>query len=250
MEMIQRFDDGSREEIYELLALKDILSFEDLERSDLFWKGVICYREQLWDDALGLFYSARSSTGTDGPVEFYIRRIEQLRSGVAALDWKSAPLSDLTVKRPNYPAAIAAHRRTKAPAASAPQRRRIALWMISRAARRPRAHHRSPPPSIPARAALLHRQALCEISAIRARRHAALRRQQHRDPPAQRTGAFRPLPPSVAASRRSTIGPEDLRIDALIERVKTKRPRSHPRPWRRREGEARQLPRRLLRPHR
>lgn len=92
MEMIQRFDDGSREEIYELLALKDILSFEDLERRDLFWKGVVCYREQLWDEALGLFYSARSSTGTDGPVEFYIRRIEQLRSGVQALDWKSARL--------------------------------------------------------------------------------------------------------------------------------------------------------------
>lgn len=92
MEMIQRYDDGSREEIYELLGLKDVLSFEDLERRDLFWKGVVCYREQLWDDALGLFYSARSSTGTDGPVEFYIRRIEQLRSGIAALDWSSARL--------------------------------------------------------------------------------------------------------------------------------------------------------------
>ena len=92
MEIIQRYDDGQREEIYELLALKDILSFEDLERRDLFWKGVVCYREKLWDDSLGLFYSARSSTGTDGPVEFYIRRIEQLRSGVSALDWKSARL--------------------------------------------------------------------------------------------------------------------------------------------------------------
>ncbi len=92
MELIQRYEDGSREEIYELLALRDVLSFEDLERRDLFWQGVIHYREQLWDDALGLFHSARSANGADGPVEFYIRRIEQLRAGTPALDWSTARL--------------------------------------------------------------------------------------------------------------------------------------------------------------
>jgi class 3 adenylate cyclase len=92
MELIQRYDDGSREEIYELLALRDVLSFEDLERRDLFWRGVIRYREQHWDEALGLFHSARSSTGADGPVEFYIRRIEQLRAGTPALDWSTSRL--------------------------------------------------------------------------------------------------------------------------------------------------------------
>lgn len=92
MEMIQRFDDGSREEIYELLGMRDTLSYEDLERRDLFWKGVVFYREQLWEEALELFYAARAPTGADGPVEFYIRRIEQLRGGLAALDWNSARL--------------------------------------------------------------------------------------------------------------------------------------------------------------
>jgi adenylate cyclase len=92
MELIQRYEDGTREEIYELLALRDVLSFEDLERRDLFWQGVIYYREQLWDDALGLFHSARSSSGADGPVEFYIRRIEQLRAGAPALDWSTSRL--------------------------------------------------------------------------------------------------------------------------------------------------------------
>lgn len=92
MELIQRYEDGNREEIYELLALKNVLSFEDLERRDLFWQGVICYREQLWDEALGLFHSARNSTGADGPTEFYIRRIEQLRAGAPALDWTTARL--------------------------------------------------------------------------------------------------------------------------------------------------------------
>lgn len=92
MEMIQRFDDGSREEIYELMGQRNVLSFEELERRDLFWKGVVFYREQMWDEALGLFYSARAAGGTDGPVEFYIRRIEQIRSGMPALDWSSARL--------------------------------------------------------------------------------------------------------------------------------------------------------------
>ena len=92
MEMIQRFEDGSREEIYELLGMRNVLSFEELERRDLFWTGVVYYRSQLWDEALDVFYSARAPKGADGPVEFYIRRIEQLRTGLAALDWNSARL--------------------------------------------------------------------------------------------------------------------------------------------------------------
>jgi adenylate cyclase len=92
MEMIQRFEDGSREEIYELLGMRDVLTYEELERRDLFWKGVVYYREQLWEEALDLFYSARAPKGADGPVEFYIRRIEQLRGGMAALDWNVARL--------------------------------------------------------------------------------------------------------------------------------------------------------------
>ncbi len=93
MELIQRFDDGaSREEIYELLARHNTLSDEQLERRDTFWKAVIRYREQSWNEALALFYSARTPGGTDGPVEFYIRRIEQLRAGLPSLDWNTARL--------------------------------------------------------------------------------------------------------------------------------------------------------------
>ena len=92
MELIQRADDGSREEIYELLAPRHALSEEALERRDTFWRAVIRYREQTWDEALALFHSARSPGGADGPVEFYIRRIEQLRAGLPALDWNTARL--------------------------------------------------------------------------------------------------------------------------------------------------------------
>ena len=91
MELIQRHqEERSREEVYELLALHGDLPLEEAERRDLFWKGIIYYRQQLWDEALIYFYSARLSHGADGPVEFYIRRIEQLRQGLASLDWSNA----------------------------------------------------------------------------------------------------------------------------------------------------------------
>jgi class 3 adenylate cyclase len=91
MELIQRYqDERSREEVYELLALRNILNDEELERRDMFWKGIVYYRQQMWDEALTHFYSVRLNNGTDGPVEFYIRRVEQLRQGLQSLDWSSA----------------------------------------------------------------------------------------------------------------------------------------------------------------
>ncbi len=91
MELIHRYHvERSREEIYELLGTRGTLTAGEAERRDLFWKGIIYYRQQLWDEALRYFYSARLSHGGDGPVEFYIRRIEQLRQGLASLDWSSA----------------------------------------------------------------------------------------------------------------------------------------------------------------
>ena len=91
MELIQRHaDERSREEIYELLALRHALPPEECERRDLFWKGIVFYRQQAWDQALTHFYSVRLSSGNDGPVEFYIRRIEQLRKGLHSLDWGNA----------------------------------------------------------------------------------------------------------------------------------------------------------------
>jgi class 3 adenylate cyclase len=88
MELIQRYADaGSREEVYELLGLKHMLDPEEAQRRDLFWQGIICYRQGLWDEALAIFHSIRPSDRVDGPVEFYIRRIEQLREGMPQLEW-------------------------------------------------------------------------------------------------------------------------------------------------------------------
>lgn len=93
MELIHRHQDTqSREEIYELLSLRNALTDEERERRDLFWKGIVYYRERLWDEALNLFHSARTPDGSDGPVEFYIRRIQQLREGLPALEMESGRL--------------------------------------------------------------------------------------------------------------------------------------------------------------
>ncbi len=90
MELVRTRDERTREEVYELLALKNVLSDDDLQRRDLFWKGIIYYREQLWDDALDHFRAALSARGEDAPLKFYISRIEQLREGLPQLEWRNA----------------------------------------------------------------------------------------------------------------------------------------------------------------
>ena len=89
MELVNRSADGVLEEIYELLAMKNVLSAEELERRDLFWKAVVYFREAHWDEAITLFCGARGHSGGDGPIEFYLRRIAQIRNGLPALGWSA-----------------------------------------------------------------------------------------------------------------------------------------------------------------
>lgn len=88
MELVRTRDERVREEVYELLAPKNVLSSDELHRRDLFWKGIIYYREQLWEDALDHFRAALPGNGFDTPLEFYIRRVEQLRAGLPQLEWQ------------------------------------------------------------------------------------------------------------------------------------------------------------------
>jgi class 3 adenylate cyclase len=93
MELIQRYPDGtSREEVYELITHKDQLSEPQRARRDLFWKGVVYFRENLLDRALVTFMETQEKYGSDGAVEFYIRRIEQMRQGLPALGWANSRL--------------------------------------------------------------------------------------------------------------------------------------------------------------
>jgi class 3 adenylate cyclase len=92
MELVRTRDERTREEVYELLGLRDSLPVDALNRRDLFWKGIIYYREQLWNDALDHFRAALPADGIDAPLEFYIRRTEQLRDGLPALEWSQTRL--------------------------------------------------------------------------------------------------------------------------------------------------------------
>lgn len=90
IELVRMREERSREEVYELLGLKHALTDEQIYRRDLYWKGIVYYREQLWDQALEHFHAALSAGGDDHPCEFYIRRIERMRTGTPALEWQSA----------------------------------------------------------------------------------------------------------------------------------------------------------------
>lgn len=93
MELIRLPERQAPEEIYELLAPKDALTAIDAERRDLFWKGVILFRERRWDEAGAYFQTAlHGAACEDAPVRFYLDRIAQARAGEHALDWDSTRL--------------------------------------------------------------------------------------------------------------------------------------------------------------
>ena len=88
MELIQRNpEEPAREEIYELLACKERLSEPQRERRDLYWKGVVFFREQRLDQALAVFRESLEKYGADSAADFYVRRIEQLQKGLPVLQW-------------------------------------------------------------------------------------------------------------------------------------------------------------------
>jgi len=93
MELIQRHsENASREEVYELIAEKDGLSEPQRARRDIYWKAVVFFRENLLDRALATFQETREKYGTDGAVDFYIRRIEQMQQGLPVLGWGNSRL--------------------------------------------------------------------------------------------------------------------------------------------------------------
>ncbi len=70
-------------EIYELLASKEEFSPEELERRNLFWKGVILYREHRWEEAKRCFEEALNTAGSeDGPARLYLNRIALGEAGM------------------------------------------------------------------------------------------------------------------------------------------------------------------------
>jgi class 3 adenylate cyclase len=68
-----------RLEIYEPLWLATEAKPEHVARRDLFWSGVVLYREKRWAEAYAEFQKARGPEGEDDPaLQFYLRRLEPL----------------------------------------------------------------------------------------------------------------------------------------------------------------------------
>ena len=88
MDMIRGRDERTLIEVYELMGTAGALSEEEAARRDAFWKGIIYLREERWDDALDHFEAALPPEGGDPSVEFYLRRVQQMRTGaVVAPAW-------------------------------------------------------------------------------------------------------------------------------------------------------------------
>jgi len=73
-----------RLEVYELLALAEKASAEEIARRDRFWTAILYFRERRWNEAFAEFNRARAENGSsDEPLEWYLRQLEPLRQRMA-----------------------------------------------------------------------------------------------------------------------------------------------------------------------
>lgn len=64
-------------EIYQLLSRSDQFSEEENRRRDLFWQGVIFFRERNFEAALDCFSRSRLPGSEDGPTAYFISRSQE-----------------------------------------------------------------------------------------------------------------------------------------------------------------------------
>lgn len=81
MEMLYDPEKDAMTEIYQLLGAKGSLAEEEAELRDLFWKGVILRREGRFEEALEFFSQVRRSGVEDGPLEFFLDRVQAELAG-------------------------------------------------------------------------------------------------------------------------------------------------------------------------
>ena len=81
-----------RLEVYELLALAENATAEEIARRDCFWMAIVFFRERRWTEAFAEFNRARGGNGQqDEPLQWYLRRLEPLCLNTAT---EPAPVSD------------------------------------------------------------------------------------------------------------------------------------------------------------
>ena len=79
LDFLRNTEVHERFEIYELLALSEKVSPEEIARRDQFWTGVLHFRARRWNEAFAEFSRAAGANGeTDRPLQWYLRRLEPL----------------------------------------------------------------------------------------------------------------------------------------------------------------------------
>ncbi|MDF1756059.1 MAG: adenylate/guanylate cyclase domain-containing protein [Verrucomicrobiales bacterium] len=77
MEMFYDPETGSMTEIYQLLALKEDFGENNRQLRDHYWQGVILFREKKYLEAIESFSKARIPGKDDGPLEYFISRVQE-----------------------------------------------------------------------------------------------------------------------------------------------------------------------------
>lgn len=94
MDLLRRKGMRGSVELYEALALKETLSPQRERSRDLFWKGVIFFREQKWEEAVAAFTAARILGIADQALDLYLERIDRARRGNCELSPDQLILSE------------------------------------------------------------------------------------------------------------------------------------------------------------
>jgi len=79
MDFLRSVEPHERLEVYELLALGEKATADEVARRDRFWTAVLYFRERRWNEAFAEFTRARDGqTDEDPPLQWYLHRLEPL----------------------------------------------------------------------------------------------------------------------------------------------------------------------------
>ncbi len=79
IDFLRSHEAHDRLEVYELLALAEKATAEEIARRDRFWTAIVYFRERRWNEAFAEFNRVRAENGaSDEPLEWYLRRLEPL----------------------------------------------------------------------------------------------------------------------------------------------------------------------------